>query len=136
MHLLNRVGPLLVGILIERDSGNNRYTPMFHVHNLARPFPTITLSLCTSLNRRLVHVEWHESKYHKLAVQMRERAFIPFESDLPLQVVIEGYKRYLQHPTYPYQLQDYADLVLISAWCGNRSEVQAALEFAAQSIAR
>lgn len=57
MHLLNRVGPLLIGILLEVKSGNHNYIPTFHVHNLTRPFPVVALGLATTLNREYVHQE-------------------------------------------------------------------------------
>lgn len=136
MHLLNRAGPLLVGILLEVKSGNHNYIPTFHVHNLTRPFPVISLSLATTLNREYVHVEWHTSKYQKLAKRMKEIAFIPFEGDLELHRVLEGYKQYLEQPVIPYQMYDYEDMVLLSAWCGNTREAQACMEFTKQHMKR
>lgn len=130
MHLLNRVGPLLVGILLEVKSGNESYIPTFHVHNLARSFPVVSLGLATTLNKEYVHLEWHEQKYQDLAQLMIRSALIPFDGDLKLDKVIEGFKEYAEKPTFPYQSDVYEDIVLIGAWCGNRVEVQKGLEFA------
>jgi hypothetical protein len=44
MSLLRRVGPLLVGVSLEREFGS-RYTPTFHVHFLGKQSPGMLLSL-------------------------------------------------------------------------------------------
>jgi hypothetical protein len=90
MHLLNRIGPLLVGILLEVKSGNESYIPTFHVHNLTRPFPVVSLGMKTTLNRQYVHPEWHEKKLKGMALKMKETALITFEGDLKLDTVIDG----------------------------------------------
>lgn len=130
MHLMNRVGPLLVGLLLEVKSGGTDYIPTFHVHNLLRPFPSISLGLKTTLNKEYVHLEWHESKISKLANLMSEYALIPYEGDLDLSIVLAGYRKYLSKATISYQPQNYEDMVLISAWCKNEFEVKSSIELA------
>lgn len=48
-HLLRRVGLLLVGVLLERDSGRDMYHPMFHVHCMGKALHFVSLTLCTQL---------------------------------------------------------------------------------------
>ena len=50
-HLLRRVGPLHVGVCLDRDSLGDKYKPCFHVHFLGKEFPTVSLTLCTPLDR-------------------------------------------------------------------------------------
>ncbi len=130
MHLMNRLGPLLVGVLLEVKSGNESYIPTFHVHNLARPFPVVSLGLKTTLNRQYVHLEWHERKYKDMALIMRETALIPLEADLKLETVANGYKTFIERRTDPFLPQTFEDLILVSAWCGSSVEVQKGLELA------
>lgn len=130
MHLLNRIGPLLVGILLEVKSGNESYIPTFHVHCLLQPFPTVSLGLVTTINREYVHLEWHEKKYLDLAERMKKAALIPFEGDLDLGNIIDGFSKYAAKPTFPYQPEVYEDIILICAWCGNEKGVQNGLRLA------
>ena len=134
MHLMNRVGPLIVGLLLEIKSGGNDYIPTFHVHNLTRPFPVISLSLATTLNNEYVHLEWHESRYRELGERMRNTALIPFDGNLELNDVISGYLQYLDKPTIPYQPQLYEDMALICGWCGNSKEMKRILDLARNDI--
>ena len=68
LHLLRRVGPLLIGILLERDRTADRYLPTFYVHNLAKHFPVITLTLASPLRTEKtfapdkIKVSEHESE--------------------------------------------------------------------------
>jgi hypothetical protein len=130
MHLLNRVGPLLVGILLEVKSGSDSYTPTFHVHNLCKPFPVVTLGLETTVNRQYIHLEWHERKHTEIASQINKMALIPFEGDLALDAVLKGYKVYIEKRINPYLPQTYEDMILVSAWCGNSIQVQKGIELA------
>jgi len=132
MHLMNRLGPLLVGIILEVKSGKTDYIPTYHVHSLMRPFPAISLTLETTLN--YVKLEWHDSKFHKLAQLMKENALIPFEGDIHLKTVLLGYKKHLLKSSIPCQPHEYEDMALISAWCNNKSEVKNSLEFAEMNM--
>lgn len=134
MHLMNRVGPLIVGLLLETKSGGNDYIPTFHVHNLTRPFPVISLTLASTLNNEYVHLEWHESRYRELAESMRNTALIPFDGNLELRDVLSGYLQYLKKPTIPYQPQLYEDMALICGWCGNYKEMKRILDLARKDI--
>jgi hypothetical protein len=45
MKLLKRNGPLLVGLVLDRDHTGTQYIPIFHVHLLLFPFDCLTQSL-------------------------------------------------------------------------------------------
>ncbi len=130
MHLLNRLGPLLIGILLEVKPGNGSYTPIFHVHNLCKHFPVVTLGLEMAINRQYINQEKHESKYQETALQINKEALIPFEEDIPLDMVLKGYETYIDKRLDPFLPQTYEDMILVSAWCGNKVQVQTGLKFA------
>jgi len=122
-RLLRRVGPLLVGICLERDSSGNKYKPMFHVHCLGAEAPTVFLTLFTQLRSDrsggpdLVQVRFHEKKYKEAAARMARQSLLPLEGDLLLEQVIEAYQTYLSSPlgrAYPVSL--YRDMIILSAW--------------------
>jgi hypothetical protein len=136
MHLMNRIGPLLVGILLDVKTGGSDYIPTYHVHNLIRPFPVISLGLKTTLNYEYVNIEWHESKFYNLSELMMKYALIPFDGELDLTTVLAGYKKHLAKPHIPYQPQEYEDMVLISAWCNNTLQVKNSLDFARDKMGR
>ena len=136
MHLMNRLGPLLVGILLEVKSGNESYIPTFHIHNLARPFPAVYLGLKTTLNKQYVHMEWHERKHKEMALTMRENALVPFEGDIKLDIVLKGFWTYIEKRVDPFLPLTYEDMILVSAWCGNLVEVQKGLELAESHMKR
>jgi hypothetical protein len=129
MHLLNRSGPLLVGILLERDSGNDAYTPTFHVHNILNSLSFISLTLMTTIDNQYIYLEWHDRKYQELAKLMKERAPIPIEGDIYLEKVLEVYKKYVGDSFFAYQPQMYEDIVLLSTWFNNDLELQKSIDF-------
>lgn len=134
MHLMNRLGPQIVGILLEIKSGSTDYTPKFHVHNLIRSFPTISLSLTTSIDSEYVHLEWHKTKYRELAEKIKKIALIPFDGDLELDKVLFGYIKYLEKPNIPYQPHLYEDMALICGWCGNSDKLNRVLDLAKKEM--
>ena len=88
LHLLRRVGPVLIGILLERDSTKDRYLPTFHVHNLAKPFPVITLTLSEPLRTEItqapdqIKVSQHESRFEEASERMDRQALLPLKGDV------------------------------------------------------
>jgi hypothetical protein len=137
-QLLRRVGPLLVGICLERDSGGAKYKPTFHVHCLGREAPAVFLTLLTQLRSErsggpdFVQVHWHEEKYKEAAARMVRQSLLPLAGDLRLDEVIAAYRTYLPTPwgrTYPVLL--YRDMIILSAWGGYQA---GAREFLAESL--
>lgn len=59
-HLLRRFGPLVAGICLDALRDPRRYAPTFFLHNLAAPWPTLTMGypaplMARGVARRLVH---------------------------------------------------------------------------------
>jgi len=128
MHLMNRAGPLLVCILLHVKRGNDHYYPTFHVHNLTAERGAI--GLFSKIELRQVRYGMHDKVYEERAEKLRKEALIPFEGDLDLSTVINGYKTYLEQD-YP-QMRRFTceDIVLLNGWCGNEIEVQRGLDYA------
>ena len=89
MSLERRVGPLLIGIVLETKSGNDRYYPLFHVHNLSEVSPGISLMLWEPLRTSYGAADWivakmHEKKYKDAAEKMKKQAILPIEGNIHL----------------------------------------------------
>jgi len=135
MRLLNRLGPLLVGICLEKDSGNYAYNPIFHVHNLCRGFTTVSLTLAMQIKNYHLMLSWHEKKYKELAERIRnDMQIIPFKGPVYLSTIINAYKTYIATTNIPFQIHLYEDIILISAWCGSTKEVERSLKYAQDDI--
>ncbi len=133
MHLLNRLGPILVGIALEVGSGNSYYKPSFHVHNLCRQFPVVSLTLIADLGKGYVEPSWHEKKHKDLATIMMEKARIPFSGDVSIENVMKAYEDYFKNP-YVGQWVEYEDYALICGWSGNSSKIDHALNIVKSSL--
>jgi len=132
MWLLRRNGPLISGVCLNRDSGNDAYCPIFHVHNLANPFTAVTLTLGKPLSLRndvpeTILAKFHEGRYLEAARQMREQAFLPFSGPVYLETVICAYRDYLKRPLERYPLLLYEDIVTILLWSGLETRATQAL---------
>ena len=126
--LLRRVGPLLEGICLDRDSGGTCYMPVFHVHFVGKEFPCVTLTLGTQLRSErsggpdFVQVRWHEENYKEAAARMVRQSLLPLDGDLRLEQVNDAYRHYMASP--PGRLQSvllYRDMILMSAWGGDQA---------------
>jgi hypothetical protein len=128
------VGPLAVGICLDRDSIGDKYKPCFHVHCLAKAFPCVSLTLCTQLRATsggpdYVEVQWHEQKYKEAAVRMREQSLLPLEGDLTLEGVLGAYRMHIATPLGKRQVAPlHRDMVLLSAWAGDSVTASSLLE--------
>ncbi len=75
-----RVGPFIVGLLLERDSSNDNYEPMFHMHSLLTEHPAVSLHCRRALFRHQpgvpsrVTVASHDARWRDAATRMREQA--------------------------------------------------------------
>jgi hypothetical protein len=125
-HLLRRVGPLLVGICLDRDSGGEIYKPMFHVHSLCNEFSCVSLTLGSQLRSErsggpsYIEVKWHQQKYKEAAARMVRQSLLPLEGDLRLEQVIDAYRAYLDSPMGKLQpVLLYRDMILLLAWSGD-----------------
>lgn len=98
MWLLRRVGPLVSGICLERDSGNDAYRPTCHVHNLAKESATVSLSLADPLRTvktgapETIKAGFHHQWFADAAVRLQRQAQIPLGGPIQLEDLIRTYR--------------------------------------------
>jgi hypothetical protein len=126
--LMRRVGPLLVGICLERESGGNVYKPTFHAHFLGKAFPCVSLALGTQLRSErsggpdFIQVRFHKEKYKEAAARMARQSLLPHDGDLRLEHVMDAYRHYMTTPMGKLQsVLLYRDMILLSAWAGDQA---------------
>ena len=125
--LLRRVGPLLVGVCLDRDSSGESYMPTFHVHFLGMAFPGVSLLLSTQLCSErsggpdFVQVRFHADKYKEAAARMVRQSLLPLQGDLRLAQVVHAYRQYLVTPVGKVQAAIlFRDIAILSALAGDR----------------
>jgi hypothetical protein len=141
MHLLRRVGPLLIGIALERDSGNTSYRPTFHVHNLSRKRGHITLTLAEPLRTvrtgapEAIQFRWHESKFREAAARLSRQAPLPFAGDVLLDDVLAAYRSYASSMGR-YQFYLYEDMSLICCLAGRQELADSVIDEGCKEMKR
>ncbi|WLQ13234.1 hypothetical protein O5O45_26235 [Hahella aquimaris] len=125
LWFLRIVEPLLIGISLERDSSNDVYKPLFHVHNLCNGFTFLTLTLATPLetvrtgSQERISVLSHEKKFVDAAHRMKKLSLLPLEGDVKLSEVLTAYRKGMKkYPSLLPHLQ-YQDMALICGWISN-----------------
>ncbi len=143
MWLLRRVGPLLQGICLDRDSSNSNYLPTFHVHNLAiQESKSISLTLYNPLlgkknnyPERISMVQ-HELKFAEFVGRFRSQAPLNLSGDFLCDRVLDAYNQYIKRggaeTTYP--LNQYHDMLCVLIWCQRFEEANAFLDGVRQQI--
>ena len=140
LHLLRRAGPLLIGIVLERDSSNLSYRPTFHVHSLTSDFSEVSLTMSQALSTvrtnapETIDVVRHDAKHREAAERLSKQAALPLSGDLLLSTVVAAYQAYLRRPTTHYQPELYEDIALISAWLGEAEQASRVIEEATCAI--
>jgi len=136
MHLLNRLGPIVVGILLEVKSGNCDYTPSFHVHNLMTPFPVVTLGMQRTTVLKNIPLSRHSHNLESAVKQIAELALIPFAGDVPVTRVISAYNAHcLEQKQYMPYIPDYEGMILIAGWSRDTELLDDAMQFSRQMFA-
>lgn len=122
MWLARRCGPVLVGLCLDRGSGDNYY-PTWHYHCLLQPSPTICLSLATRLGQphgsdEYVNLRVHAHRFVEIATKTRHSALFPLDGDLSLRQFEDACNLWLQRQRVDLSPPVLAHLVMLSAWCG------------------
>jgi hypothetical protein len=126
MRLARRIGPLVQGICLDRDSTNAAYLPTLHVHCLCRPFPVVSLSLGQPLlstrsgTVERLSVQFHENKYKEACKRLLATSLMPIEGDWHLAQVLAAYENYrrLDRPDSRYPVSLIEDVISVCAWLG------------------
>jgi hypothetical protein len=126
-QLGRRVGPFFVGILLERDSGGDTYLPIAHAHNLAIPFPCLTLSF--SRGPRFGHTKpaQHDGRLRELVAAVDADAALSLRNDVGWADVLEAARKQPKVPGDPFPLYAFEFLTTAASWYGDQALIQAAL---------
>lgn len=130
MHLLNRIGPLVMGIYLKVCSDGESYQPVFHVHNLLKEFPVVSLELYSTILHKPIEFKHHKMIINDYVIKFNKKILIPLEDNVSLERILKGYRDYLQNPTYPHQISVYEDMFLLSIWCNNQALASECLNLA------
>src|SRR5687767_11517160 len=90
MWLLRRTGPLLQGICLNRDSANDAYRPTFHVHNLAKNLPFVSLTLSAPLRTvktgtpETIRAAFHKERFVDASDRLRRQTQVPLAGPVHL----------------------------------------------------
>ncbi|MFM7315507.1 MAG: hypothetical protein ACKO5E_01040, partial [bacterium] len=133
MHLLRRVGPLLVGVVLERI-GHDSYIPCFHVHFLGNSKDGLSLTMLTELNPTpelkmpIIEVSDHKRTYKEAARLLREQAPLSIEGPLTVKEVLEAYRKFSTTPVGGSQLANlYQDAIKLATFFGFTEEARGLL---------
>lgn len=145
--LMRRVGPLLIGISLDRDSHGDLYKPSVHVFFLGRHWPasepalTLNESLRTSRTHAPddVEVREHEEKYLDAVQRMKEQALLPLDGPVTLDEVLEAYRTHHERapmgkPSLTSHVILMCDVILLLVWCGRTAEAERMLQEVLESV--
>lgn len=124
MHLMRRTGPILIGVLLQANDSNRTYRAIAHVHNLAREFPTVSLTLAEEVPHEYVKVEWHDAKFRGLAERLRGVSRVPLEGAVRYSVVLKGYWEYIESPKGRFQIPLLEDAIRLAACSGDEALIR------------
>ena len=128
MWLLRRTGPLVVGICLDRTSGNDQYRPTFHVHCLARPWDGISLTLDQGLKTirsgttESINVRFHYDHVDEAAQRLKDQVKFPMCGTWNLGDVVAAYHNYMTVPGGMDHYILYEDIVSYYTWCDKRDK--------------
>jgi len=128
--IVRRFGPVVQGLLLERDSSGDVYWPVSHVHSLLNEMPFITLTLYRRLTtKRTGGPDWIKLKNHKHTFQQvlgefETHSLLSLRADLSLSNVLDAYRRDNEAPQLFNQYNDlqWEDEIRLLVWAGE-SEV-------------
>jgi hypothetical protein len=133
-HLLRRVGPMLIGVCLNRDSGGEKYLPCFHVHFLGEEFPCVSLTMCTELRNPkgapdYIQVQMHHQRYLEAASRLIQQALLPLKGPIHLDQIIEAYRKYAATPMGQLHTASlFGDCIMLLAICERQTAASNLLE--------
>lgn len=134
MRFLRRVGPIMIGVCLDRGRGGEHYYPKFHISCLTNDTADLPLTLCTQLqNERFsevqgrllrgpdfIAVKWHHRHYEDAAKRMNAQALLPLTGGLSCHQVIAAYRAYGSRQPHGLGLHEHREMPEIAAWAGDQ----------------
>ncbi len=139
-HLLRRVGPMLIGVCLDRDGGGEKYLPCFHVHFLGMEFPCVSLTMCTELRTPkgaadFIQVQMHHQRYLDAVSRLIQQAPLPLKGPIHLDQIIEAYRQYAATPMGQLQAALlYGNCIMLLAICERQSAARRLLDETLESL--
>lgn len=94
MWLMNIIGSIVVGILLEMGSNRDYYTPTIHIHDLTYDEDIITLTGAITVNNDNVSTRSRIDKYILLGKRLSENAIIRLDGDIEIKTLMDSLKTY------------------------------------------
>ncbi len=123
MWLMNILGPIVVGLILEVGSNTTKYTPIMHVHNLCSHSDVITILI--PIEGESISTRSDSDKYKYIAEHIKAKSIVPFEADVELHSLIFALKSYCEELEYDVERCDVCDiLIYLASWSGKESVIQ------------
>ena len=133
LSLLRRVGPLLVGVYLDRFSTTS-YRPTFYVHFLGNSEDGLSLTMRTEFTPTpemevpVIEVSAHKRFYKEAARLLREAAPLSIEGPLTVKEVLEAYRTFSRTCKGESQLANlYQDAIKLATCYGFTDEAKGLL---------
>lgn len=142
MWLARRFGPVVQGLCLDRNSANDAYAPIPHLHCLARPFPVVSLAPGGWVaDERSGAALWvraglHERDLEKAVRAVRSQTVLPLDGRPTAAAVVEAYHGFIvSGPIWWNHLASLReDLALVLAWFGRIEEAEGWLTRSARDM--
>lgn len=121
LDLVNRIGPIVVGVYLKMGRLSGSYVPEYYVHNLCRESPAVSLTLL--IRGGTIHPENHKEKYVQEAKFLEGNAYIPIGGDLSLDDIFAGYEKYFLSPMLDSYVE-YEDFALLGGWSRDKNRIE------------
>jgi hypothetical protein len=137
LHLLKRVGPLLVGVYLEPTRDAEAYVPIGHIHNLGAPFPVLSLGL--KAVGPMISMRQHDSAgCTRASIELLK--VCPFLQQSPVQLsgIVERHRAEAmsgKFPVFPPLVPVYDSLLVLALSLGEHEYAQAVAQHVAQRLA-
>ena len=131
MWLINLLGPIVVGLLLEVKSGNDMYYPALHLDILGKEDDEdVSLFIKITDGFQSISNISPPDKYIKLANMLKAKAIFPLEGDVKLQTIIDSLKKYTKNKGYDRDLHG-ALIILgyLSKWTGDEAVMKDSCNF-------
>lgn len=131
LWLARRVGPMLHGIRLERDSSNDNYRPMAFTHCLCLPSDVLTLGTVQTLRTKrtnapdAVTVVGHPTRYAEAAARLASQSLLPFERAFSVAELLAALQRHGSVVGVTQPIWAITDAVAVHCWAEQRAEAEA-----------
>lgn len=134
MWLVRRVGPLVQGIYLKRNRGNDAYVPVLHISNLSVSRETLPLSMYTELRTAttlapdVVRAAGHVERFENLVARLRQQSPLPLEGSISVDAALRAISQCMDAPHRYSPIHLREDILCLLNWCGRTDEARVELD--------